>query len=430
MPGVVLENLKVSVKDGKACEKILTIEVPEHEVKREYDAFYQSVAPKAKVPGFRPGKAPRNVLEMHYGEDAKHQVLKNLLTDSLRSALTSHSLDPLIYPQVDDIHFHAHHLTYKAHIEVRPKIKLSKVKGLSAKKGKVELKEEDVDAELKRIQESLAQYKVVEDRAAQTGDFVIADYTCSSEGKQIDKRSDDWLEIREDEFLKGFSSQLVGLKPGDEKEIQITFPEKMATPELAGKPAVFQVKVKELKSKNLPPLNDDLAKEAGDYSTIAELKEKIRKDLTANKEREIEKNFETAILEELRKHNKIDLPPGLVKKRAENLFDELKQTFARQGMKEEDLESQREKMAPKLEEEAKQQIHVAFLLDELAVKESITVLEDDKKRKYQEIAARIRQPLEKVEEFYRGNEQAADSLSEQIRSEKAIQWIKDNAKQK
>src|SRR3990167_9426069 len=178
--------IKVSVKNGKPCEKILFIEVEQEVVHKEFDHFYHEVAPGARVPGFRPGKAPRNVLEIHFGSEARDKVLKSLISISFREALNSTSLKPLLHPAIQDIDFSKDHLKYKAHIEIRPNIKLSRVKGLTAKKEQAESKPEEIEAELKRIQESLAQFKAVENRPAKTGDVVIADYVCTVDGKEID----------------------------------------------------------------------------------------------------------------------------------------------------------------------------------------------------------------------------------------------------
>ena len=430
MPEALLENLKVSVKDAKACQKILTIEVPKDSVQKEYEVFYNAVAAKAKVPGFRPGKAPRQVLEMHFQNEAREQVIKNLISDSLRNALQANELNPLIYPKIEQVNFENNKLSYQAHIEVRPKIKLSHVKGLSVKKDSAQVEDKEIQNALQRIQESLAQYKVVEARAARMGDFVIADYVCKIGGKEMEKRSDQWFELKEEEFLKGFSAQLVGVKPGESRDVTAAFPESSAHPDVSGKTGIFHVQVKEIKEKNLPALNDDLAKEAGEYNSFAELQEKTRKDLLADKERGIEAAYEKNLLDELVKQNKIDLPQGLVQRRLDHLLDEARHRFAQQGGAEELFEREKEKFAKDLAMEAARQVHLAFLLDEIAVKENITVAEEDRKKKFEELAQRYRQPADQIEKIYSENANALESMEEQIRNEKAIQFVKANAKSK
>ncbi len=422
--------MKVSVQDGKACEKILSIELGEQEIQKEYDEFYVAIAPKAKIPGFRPGKAPRQVLALHYQHEARENVLKHLINESYKKALEEKSLEPITLPTIKDLDFKDNRLFFRALIETRPKIKLSKVSGLSAKKEKAEVTPQDIEEELKRLQESLAQYKAVEDRPAVMGDFLIADYVCLAEGKEVEKRVDDWFELREDEFLKGFSAQLVGAKPGDEKEVQAAFPEKMAKKDLAGKPAVFKMKIKEIKTKVLPNLDDELAKEAGEFKTLEELRQKIRQDISHRKDHEKEVAFENALLEELMKQNKFDLPQGLVDRRLEHLLEKAKEDFKRYGSPEEEFEKQKEKIKTELAGEAKRQVHLAFLLDEIAIRENITAAEEDLSVKYQQVADRVRQPLEKVQGYYTQDERARETLTDQIRNEKTIEWIKKNAKEK
>ncbi|MBI3313974.1 MAG: trigger factor [Candidatus Omnitrophica bacterium] len=425
-----MKTLKVSVQDGKVCEKILTIEVGREDIQKEYEEFYQAVSPKAKIPGFRPGKAPRDVIAMHFKNEAREEVLKHLISESYRNALQEKSLEPLGYPNIKDVNFDEQKLSYRAQIEIRPKVKISRAAGLAAKKEAVQVANEEVEQALKSIQQSFAQFKVVEDRAAAMGDFLIADYVCFVDGKEAEKRTDDWFEIREEEFLKGFSKQLVGSKPGDEKEVQITFPESMSRKELAGKPALFKVKVKEIKVRNLPELNDDLARDAGEYQTLAELRAKIEKDILSRKEHEKEAAFEKALLDEFLKHNKIDLPEGLVKRRAEYLLERSKQDFLHQGHSEEEFEKNRATLLEDLQPEAKRQVHLAFLLDELAAKENITVTDEDLKTHYAQLAGRVRQPVEEVEKYYHEHEDAKESMKDQVRSEKVIEWIKKNSKQK
>ena len=421
--------LKVSLKDGKVCEKILKVELTGEPIQKEFDEYYKAIASKAKVPGFRPGKVPRNILELHFAGEAKDSVLKHLMNESYHQAVREKTLEPLGYPQIDELQFENNRLSYQAKIEVRPRIKLSRVEGLSVKKETVEVKPEEIEQTISQIRESLAQYKVVEDRPSEMGDYLIADYTCWVDGKETEKKQDDWFEIKEEgEFLQGFARQMVGLTPGVEKEIHVTFPEKTGRKELAGKPARFVLKAKEIKSKTLPELNDEIAQAAGEFKTLEELRGKIRQDILAHKEQAAEVKYEKALLDELVKHNKLDLPEGLVKRRLDKLVEEtVKNTRSEAGSlpKAEELKA---KLAKELEPEARRQVHLAFLLDEIAVKENFKISEEEIKDRYKKISEQVRQPFEKVEQYYSEHEDALAALHDQIRNEKAIGFIKDKAK--
>ena len=424
--------LKVSVKDGKQCEKVLKIEVGQSEIEQEFNACYKAILPKAKIPGFRPGKAPIQMVATHYREEAREQVVKNLLSDSYRQAVQEKSLEPVGYPEIKDVKFDGHSLSFEATVEVRPKIKLNKIKGLNAEKPRVAVDPKEVEDTLKRIQESLAQYKAVEDRPSRMGDFVIADYGCTVDGKEVEKRQGDWFELKEEEYLKGFSAQLAGARPGDEREVTVTFPENMGRAEVAGKKGIFKVSVKEVKQKVLPEMTDDLAREAGEFGSLAELKQKIEGDLKTQKDREADSAFEKALLDELVEKNKIDVPARLVERRVEYLVEQ-EHERVHQG-KEHDHDSEEHQgelkaLHENLRPVAERQIHVAFLLDEIAAKENITVNEEDVKQHLAKIAERFKQPLESVEKYYNDSPDALDTLRDQIRNEKTIDFIKQNAKQ-
>lgn len=421
--------LKISIQDGRTCEKVLKIEVPQERITQEYEAYYQAIAPRAAVPGFRPGKVPRNILTLHYGTDVREKVLKNLLTESYREAIREKSLEPLGFPEIENVKFDDSKLSFDAKIEIRPRIKSLKIKGLKACREEGVVKPEEADEALKKVQESLAKFKAVEDRPAQLGDFLVADYVCTVDEKVIDKRSDDWIELRAEDLLKGFSDQLVGIKAGEEREVRVHFPEKYANKDLAGKPALFKVKVKEIKFKELPPLNDDLAREAGDFQSLEQLKEKIRKDLLALKEREVEIKYEKDLLDELMKQNKADLPEGLIQRRRDHLMEEAAKNFLRGGGPESKAEELKEKLKKELESEARRQVHLAFLLDEIANHENLQVGEEDLKKRYRQLAEEYRQPLEAVEKYYAEHHEANHGLQDQIRNEKAIEFVKRSAKE-
>lgn len=420
--------LKIKLQDGKACEKILTIEVTQDRIREEFETFYQSIAPRAKVPGFRPGKIPRDVLVMHYEKNANDSVLESLLSESLPKALREKDLSPLTTPEIKDIQFAKEKLTYKAHIEIRPKIKLARVTGLTAKKEKSGVKPEDVEKALKQTQEMHAQYKAIEGRAAKLGDFVIADYVCTIDGKEMEKREDDWMELKENEYLKGFSAQLVGANTGDEKDVQVSFPQDMADKKAAGKAAIFKMKIKEIKEKILPELNDELAKQAGEYKDLNDLKEKLTDDLQRRDAGEKEAAFERELLNELVKHNKMDLPDGLLQRREEYLMDQARQRFLQQGGTDEMFDKEKEKMQKEFESEARRQVHVAFLLDEIAETRGIKAEESDLGKKYETLSQQYRQPKEMIEKYYQEHKESRETLLDKIRNEKVVEFLKQNAR--
>ena len=420
--------MKVSIKDSAPCEKTLSVAVQGDLIAREYDQFFQAIGKEAKVPGFRPGKAPREVLARHYATEAREKVLERLISHSLHEAVEEKQLRFLGHPTVRGVEFTDEKLTYEALLEMPPAIRLGKYRGLSAVKPAVEVKPEEVETALRHLQESHAKFQAVENRPSQMGDSLIADYRCLVEGKEVEKRDGDWIELREEEFLKGFSPQLVGLCPGKEKEVRLPLPEKFGRKEWAGKVGVFEVKVREIKTKTLPPLDDELAKETGEFQTLEELKTRLRQRIEEDQSRRAEVEYEKGLLDALLKENVFEVPKGVVERRLRAILEEAVQSLYRSGIPEEALEKQAESLKEKLRPEAENQVRLAFLLEEIAKKEKLEFKEEDFQIKYQSLASRHRQTEAAVKKYYEEHSEAKESLGIQILNEKAIQLIKDNAK--
>ncbi len=420
--------MKVSLKDSAPCEKLLTVDVPADLIREEYDVFFQKVAKEARIPGFRPGKAPLDVVKTHFRSEAREKVLERLISRSFREAVGEKKLEILGRPTIREVEFTDEKLSYEALLEVAPAIKLGKYKGLSAEKPAVTVKPEDLDSALERLRNSLAKFTAVEDRAAAMGDFLIADYHCQVDGKEVEKRADDWFELKEDEFLKGFSSQLVGVRPGEEKEVRIHFPEKFARKEWAGKEGIFQVKVKELKTKKLLPMDDELAKETGEFETLADLKAHFERQIEAEKSRQAEIEFENHLFDALIKENSFQVPKGVVERRQAHLAENAIESLYRSGLGQEAIKKEAQSIFEKLKPEAEKQVRLSFILEEISKKEKLELTEADFEAKYKETAARHRQSEEPVRKYYAEHADARESLGMQILNEKVIQLVKENAK--
>lgn len=420
-------KLKVNVKDVSACEKMLTIDVPTEVVTEEFSSFYDSVAKKARIPGFRPGHAPQHVLRIHFKEEAKQEVLKHLLSRSFYDAVKQESLPVIGYPKIDNIEFDETRLKFKALVEMRPKLKLDKYFGLNVKRELVVIQDSEISETLKRIQESQAKFESVENREAKLGDYLICDYTLNVDGKEAEKKDNEWFEIREKDYLEGFSQQLIGAKIAEVREVRVTFPKEYARKDFAGKAATFTLTVKEMKEKKLPTLDDELAKSLGDYSTFEELKKEILKDMQEHKSKESEVKLEKALLDELIKKSKFDVPLGMVERRLEALVEEGVQSLMYQGIKKEEVEKERDKFKKSLLPEAERQVRISFLLDEIAEREKIKATQEDIDSKYRSLSERLRRSPEEIKAYYEQDENRKESLMVQIANEKVIQLIKDKA---
>lgn len=419
--------MKATLKESAPCEKVLSVDVSRELIREEYNHFFQDIEKDARVPGFRPGKAPRGVIETHFRGQAREKVLERLISRSFREAVGEKKIEFLGSPRIKDVQFTDEKLTYEALLEVPPSIRLGRYKGLSAEKNPVEVKPEEIQQAIERVQHSLAKFAAIENRPAQIGDFLMADYTCTIDGREVDKREDDWFELREEEFLKGFSTQLIGVKAGEDREIQIQFPSNFGRKEWAGKTGVFRVKVKEVKEKKLPPLDDELAKETGEFETLDQLRNHLSGQIETDKTRQAEITFENALLDALLKETTFEVPKGVVERRLVNLVEQTAQAFYQRRMPQEILEKEITTLYEKLRPEAERQVRLSFLLDAVAKKEKLQLTDIDFETKYKELGLRHRQTPEVVKKYYDEHPEAKDSLAIQLLNEKAIQIIKDNA---
>lgn len=420
-------KVQVSIKNSSHCERVLSVAVPKELIHEEYTHFFNRISKDARVPGFRPGKVPREVLESHYHGEAREKVLENLIARSFREAIQEKQIEFLGRPTIQQINFTDDKLSYEALIEIPPAIKLRKYKGLAATKPPLEVKPEEVEQALEEVRNSVAKFVAVEDRPSQWGDFLIADYQCLIEGKQVENRTDDWFELREGEFLKGFSNQLVGVKAGEEREVHIQFPEKFGRKDWAGKEGVFKVGVKEIKAKKLPALDDEFAKETGEFETLTDLRVHLQKQIESRKNQQAEIQLENALLEALVKENPFEVPKGVVERRRATLVHSAMESLAQQGMQQELIQGEIKKFEEKMQPEAERQVRLSFLLDEIAKKEDMKLSDSDYEAKYKEIAARHRQSEEAVRKYYTEHAEAKEGLGIQILNEKVIQFIKANA---
>ena len=281
--------MKINVKDVNSCEKLLTIDVPSEMVTEEFSSFYESVGKKAKIPGFRPGHAPKHVVALHFRDEAKQEVWKQLVSRTFRDAIKQEEISVIGYPRIENVEFDETRLKFKAHVEMRPKIKIDKYVGLTVKRDPVQVNESEIEEAIKRIQQAHAKFQAVEGRESKLGDFLICDYRLLVDQKEIEKREGEWIELREKDYLEGFSKQLLGAKAGELREVTVTFPAEYGKKEIAGKKGQFSITVKEVKEKKLPALDDELAKEAGDYETFQDLRKAIAQDIDQHKKHEVEK---------------------------------------------------------------------------------------------------------------------------------------------
>ena len=414
--------MKVSVEEINSIKKKMNVEVPEGQVIKEVDSFYRELSQKAKIKGFRPGKVPRNILERHFKDYVKTEVIQKLIQESYPQALSEAKLHPISNPLIDPGEMEGGKpFQYAATIEIKPEIRLEGYIGLKIEGKKEGVKDEEVEERLKNLQNIHAQLKTISDpRPIQSGDFVIIDYEASMGNKPLDegKATDFTVEVGSGRFIPDLEEKLVGLKPDEEKAIEVSFPEDYGYKKWAGKTLSFRVKIKEVKEKILPTLDDEFAKDLGDYSSLGDLRLKLREEIEKEKKLILERQLKDQMVEQLLQANSFEVPESLVEEQTRTLVSDTKLRLANQGVDFKNLGVSDEKLQGDYREMAQKQVRTFLILEKIADQEGITVTDGEAEDRVREISERVHQKFDVVKRYYEKNglipEVKAGIMSEKI----------------
>ena len=383
------------------------IEIPEDQVNKEVESFYKDLGKKAKIKGFRPGKVPRNILERYFKDYVKTEVVQKLIQDTYPQALSEKDLQPVSPPVIDPGEFEGgKSFQYSAVIEVKPDIKLEGYTGLKIEGKKEEVKDEEVEERLRALQNLHANLKTIsEARPIQAGDYVIVDYEASMGGKPLEggKAIDFTVEVGSGQFIPALEEKLIGLKPEEEKEIEVSFPEDYGYQKWAGKTISFHVKIKEIKEKILPPLDDEFAKDLGDYSSFEELKAKLKGEIEKEKELVLERQLKDQVVDQLLEANPFEVPESLVEEQAKAMVSDTKLKLAAQGVVLKNLGVTEEKLQGDYKAMAQKQVKTFLILDKIASQEGIAVTDEEADDRLKEMAERMHQKFDVVKRYYEKN---------------------------
>ena len=399
--------MKASVEEISSIKKKVSVEIPEDQVTKEVESFYKDLGKKAKIKGFRPGKVPRDILERYFKDYIKAEVVQKLIQDTYPQALTEADLQPVSPPVIDPGEFESGKpFQYSAVIEVKPAIKLEGYTGLKIEGKKEVVKDEEVEERLKALQNLHANLKAIsEARPIQTGDYVIVDYEASLGGKPLEggKAIDFTLEVGSGQFIPALEEKLIGLKPEEEKEIEISFPEDYGYKKWAGKTISFDVKIKEIKEKILPPLDDEFAKDLGDYASFEELKAKLKGEIEKEKELGLERQLKDQVVDQLLETNPFEVPDSLVEEQAKAMVSDTKLRLAAQGVVLKNLGVSEEKLQEDYKAMAQKQVKTFLILDKIAGQEGITVTDDEADDRLREMSEKMHQKFDVVKRYYEKN---------------------------
>ncbi len=418
--------MKYKVDDINKCTKKISFEIGEDRIKQAYDSYFKDIQPKAVVPGFRKGKAPRNVLENHFRSEAKENMVRTVVADACQEAITKSSIKPFGMPTIGDIAFQGNSLTFQATIEVRPSFEVKKYKEIKVKKEPIKVEDKEVDETVDRLRVAYATYKVVEGRSVNVGDMVIADSKCEIDGKVIDDKKDESIELNEQYLLPDYIKNIVGAARGDTKTFEVTLPETLPQKQYRGKKGRFTLVIKDIKEKVLPEMDAQFLKMIGNYEKIEDVRAAIRKDIEKQKEDAENARIERELMDKLCKENTFDVPRSLLDEREEKLMEDVKQSLKRRGVADEEIASESAKLEKECKAEAFRQVKAAFILDKIAALENVSVTEEDVSGRFYELSRQYRQSVDAIREYYDKND-LMDSLKAELRNDKTMDIIKNAA---
>ncbi|MDO9351399.1 MAG: trigger factor [Deltaproteobacteria bacterium] len=399
--------MNVTVEEISSINKKINIEIPLEQVTKEVESFYQQVGKQAKIKGFRPGKIPRGILERHFKDYVKSEVIQKLIQETYTAALSEKDLHPVSPPVIDPGELESGKpFQYSATVEVKPEIKIEGYIGLNIEGKKESPKEEEVEERLKGLQNLHAQLRTVpEPRPIQSGDHVIIDYEARMDNKPLEegKAVDFTVEVGSGRFIPALEEKLVGLNLEEEKEIEVPFPEDYGYKKWAGKTVSFLVKVKEIKEKVFPPLDDEFAKDLGDYASLEDLKAKLKEEIEKEKELILDRQLKDQMIEQLIQANSFEIPESMVVEQAKALVSDTKLRLASQGIALKNLNIPEEKLQEDYREVAQKQVRTYLILEKIAAQEGITVTDEEADERLQSISERTHQKFDVVKRYYEKN---------------------------
>ena len=414
----------------------LTVEVPAEEVEKALQAAYMKEKNKISIPGFRKGKVPRAMIEKMYGAAVFYEEAANILIqDNYAAAMEESKEDIVSRPTIDVVQIESGKpFIFTAEVAVRPEVTLGKYKGVQVTKIDTTVTDEEVEAALEKEQQKNSRTVTVTDRPVANGDTAVIDFEGFVDGVAFEggKGENHPLEIGSHSFIDTFEDQLVGHNTGDEVEVNVTFPEKYQAADLAGKPAVFKVKINEIKTKELPELNDEFASEVSEFDTLAEYKEDLRKHLEVEKENEAKRTKEDEAIKKIIDKSTMEIPEAMIETQCENMINEFAQRIAQSGLSMEQymqfsgmtIDGLKEQVRP----EAETRIKSSLVLEQIAKDENIEVSEDEINAEIEKMAAQYGMEADKLKEYLGDAEK--ESIKRDLAVTKAVDLIMENVKER
>ena len=414
----------------------LTIEVSSEEFENAIAKAYKKNKNKISMPGFRKGKAPRAMIEKMYGKGIFYEDAANsIIPDAYADAAKESELEIVAQPEIDVTQIESGKpFIFTATVALKPEVTLGEYKGIEVEKKEVEVTDEEVEAEINKVRESNARMLDIDDRATQDGDTVLIDFDGYVDGKQFEGgKADDYsLVLGSHSFIDNFEEQLVGKNIGDDVEVTVTFPENYQAEELQGKPAVFKVKIKEIKVKELPELDDDFAQDVSNFDTIAEYKEDLKKKLTENKEEALKREREEAVIGKIIENAQMDIPEQMVDAQTRQMTQEFAQRLSSQGLSIDQYMQftglTPQKMIEELKPQALKRIQSRLVLEAVVAAENIETTEEELDKEIENMASMYQMEVDKLKKVI--GEEEKKQIGLDLAVQKAVEIVTEAAVEK
>jgi trigger factor len=413
----------------EGCKHELEITVPVTEIQQETERIVSNIQKKAKLPGFRPGKAPATLIRQKFQSEIRQDVLEHLLPKAFRAKAEEEHLHVVGTPNVTDVHFHeGEPLRFKAEFEVMPEIELKDYRELPAPYEEPQVTDEDITKRIDSIREQKAEYVNEDPRPLADGDYAVVSLKSIAgvEGEPIDN-DDMMLHIGDAETMPEFTEHLRGLSPGDEKDFEVKYPEDYAQERIAGKGVTFHVTVKGLRRKEVPELNDEFARDLGDYQTLDELREAVRKAIFAEREYNEQQEAKNKLIDELVDRHDFPVPEAFVDRQIETQVEQHLRSLAAKGIDPQKLKLDWEKIKTSQRDKATRDVKATLLIEKVAEAESIFATNEDVDREIQRYAKAEREPAAAVRMKFE-KDGTLGRIANRIRTDKTLSFLFEHAR--
>ena len=412
----------------EGCKHEIEITVPVEEIDRETDRVVAGIQQKVRLPGFRPGKAPANLIRTKFAAQVREDVLEHLVPRYFQQKVKEEELHVVGTPNVKDVHFEkGEPLRFKAEFEVAPTIELGEYRGVTVHYHEPEVTDEDVAKRLEEVREQKAQYITVEPRSAADGDYAVVSLDSLAGAEKPIHQEEMTLKVGDADTLPAFSEALRGMSPEEEKEFEVTYPEDYGQEKLSGKTVQFRMKLKAIRTKELPELNDEFARDLGDYQALDDLREAVRKMIFREREFAAQQKAKNELIDKLIETHNFPLPAAYIERQVESQIEQQFRELAERGIDPRQLKIDWEKLKDSQRPKATHDVKASLLIDKVAERESIDATVDEVDREVQRIAKQEREPVAAMRKRLE-KDGALGRIAYRIRADKTVNFLFEHAR--